>query len=966
MIYRFGDCELDDRRLELRRGGVPCHLEPQVFEVLAYLVRNRDRVVTKNELLDQVWGSRFVTDSALTSRLKSARKAVGDSGRAQRVIGTVHGRGYRFLAPVRERGQDRPDAPAPIGREAAGAPAAAPPVGREAELERLAGLYDLAAGGRLQLVFVTGEPGIGKTTLVEAFAGAAGRGGGDALVTRGQCLEHRGPPEPYLPVFDALARLCRVGGGAVVAALSRLAPTWLAQMPTVDPGDREALELRALGGTRERMLREVAGALEAIGGDRPLVLVLEDLHWADPSTVDLVDWLARSDVPARLLVVGTYRPADAMATGHPIGHAAADLRLRGRAHELRLAELDLPAVAAVLGRRLPGAEVPEELARLVHRRTDGVPLFVAQLAQAWTDEGVLRQVTGRWELVARPGAADPDVPEDLRRLIELQLGRLDAADLAMLEAAAVAGVEFAAATAAGDASATAEEVEERCAALARHGRFLRDMGPVAWPDGSVSAGFAFTHELHRAVLYDRIPAGRRARIHAAVAARLERAYGPAAPEHAAELATRFRLAQDHGRAVPYLQAAAEQALRRSAYREAIQHLEALLEAVRRLPEGAERDGVELVAQRLLGPALIATRGFASSEVEAAYGRARELCVALARPRELSLVLHGLAAVNEFRGRYHVSEALLEQILRLDDAELVVEAHELLACSTFHQGAAARAVGYAQRGLALYDEGRLYRYLAPYGEHPAVSCHDWAALALWFLGRPDSALDHAEQARALALQHPYSLASAEVQLAYLYQYRGQAAETRRWAEQAIATATEHGFPIRVAQAAILRGWARSAGGDGDDGVAELRQGLAAYLATGAELDHPYYLGLLGDALAATGGAEEGLAVVQQAITMAGTVRPFYYQPELHRLRGDLLARDPDRTGQAAEAYGRAMELAAGHGTRSPELRAAIRLCRLPARSRPETAHARLRRLYDQFEEGLATPDLLAAKALVEAG
>jgi DNA-binding winged helix-turn-helix (wHTH) protein/tetratricopeptide (TPR) repeat protein len=963
MIYRFGDCELDDQRYELRRGGVACHLEPQVFEVLAYLVRNRDRVVPRTELLDEVWKHRFVSDSALASRVKAARRAVGDSGREQAVIRTVHGRGYQFLAPVEEPAREEAEARAP-------APALSDdvaPVGREAELERLVRRYDLAGQGRRQIVFVTGEAGIGKTTLVEAFAGEVGRER-SGLVAHGQCLEQRGGPEPYLPFFDALGRLCQVDPGAV-ALLSRVAPTWLAQMPAlVEPADRADLEQRALGGTRERMLREAAEALEAAGSDRPLVLVLEDLHWADPSTVDLLEWLARRDTPARLLVLGTYRPADALAGGAPIGDAGAELRLRGLAHELRLGELGPQAVAAVLGRRLPGADVPEELARLVHRRTDGVPLFVVQLAQAWTDAGVLRPASGRWELAPRPPGDDPEVPDDLRRLLELQLARLDAADLAMLEAAAVGGVEFAAATVAADGPGTVD-AEERCAALARHGRFLRPTGAVAWPDGTVSSGFRFAHDLHRTVLYDRIPAGRRARLHAAVAGRLERAYGPAAAAHAAELATHFLEGRDHPRAVGYLQAAAAQALGRSAPREAIQHLEALLEALPGLPDGPERDQAELAAQLSLGPALITTRGFASPEVEAAFTRAHELCVALDRPRELRLTLHGLAAVAEFRGRYHRSEALLTRILGLGVGELAVEAHELLACSTFHQGAAARAVGYAERGLALFDEGGDHTvdptYLAPYGEHPAVCCHYWAALALWFLGRPDSALAHGEQARALAAAHPYSLASAEVQLAYLHQYRGEPSETLRWAGRALGTATEHGFPIRGAQAAILGGWARVVTGIGVDGVDQLRAGLAGYLATGAELDHPYYLGLLGEAVAATtAGPGEGLAVVDEAIELVGTARPFYYLPELHRLRGDLLARDRRPAIQAAEAYGRAMEIAAGYGTRSAELRAAIRLCRLPDGSTPAGARATLRRLYDQFDEGFGTPDLLVARALLD--
>ena len=207
----------------------------------------------------------------------------------------------------------------------------------------------------------------------------------------------------------------------------------------------------------------------------------------------------------------------------------------------------------------------------------------------------------------------------------------------------------------------------------------------------------------------------------------------------------------------------------------------------------------------LGPALVAIRGFAAPELEAAFTRAHELCVALDRPHELTLALHGLAAVAEFRGRYHRSEALLERILRLGIDDLAVEAHELMACSTFHQGAAARAVGYAERGLALYDEGGDHTYLAPFGEHPAVSCHYWAALALWFLGRPDRALDHGQGPGPWPPATPTAWPAPRCSWPTCTS-TGEAVETLRWATTALATATEHGFPIRAAQAAILGGWA----------------------------------------------------------------------------------------------------------------------------------------------------------------
>src|SRR6266540_873024 len=296
MYYVFGDCTLDTQRYELRRGGVRIPLRRKVFQVLVYLIEQRDRVVTRDEVLAQVWPDQYVGEETLTSCIKVVRRAVGDSGRAQRMIQTVHGHGLRFVADVTVT--NAPLAPISV-------PAPAPPlapacpvpgllVGREAELAALHRWYTTARQGTRQVGFITGEAGVGKTTLVEAFVAQVAAEGA-VWIGHGQCIDQYGTGEAYLPVLEALGRLCRGPHGAhFLAWLQRQAPSWLAQMPALLPvADRDAFLRLAGDATQTRMLRELAEALEILTTEQPLLLVLEDLHWSDAATLEWLAYVAR-------------------------------------------------------------------------------------------------------------------------------------------------------------------------------------------------------------------------------------------------------------------------------------------------------------------------------------------------------------------------------------------------------------------------------------------------------------------------------------------------------------------------------------------------------------------------------------------------------------------------------------------------------------------------------------------------
>jgi predicted ATPase len=428
---------------------------------------------TQEELLKAVWQRTYVSEGLLRGYIRELREVLGDEAKAPRFIEMAPRRGYRFIAPVTTT--------PPVLSLKSRVPNTLYPasgfVGRELELAQLHGWLERTLSGERQVVFVTGEPGIGKTTLVEAFLARAAETH-DLWIGRGQCLEHYGAGEAYLPVLEALGRLARgANGEQLVQLLRRQAPTWLVQMPTLmEDAEREALSRQLYGSTQERMARELAEALEVLTAESPLVLWIEDLHWSDLSTVDLLAMLVRRREPARLLVVGTYRPADAIASGHPLCGLVRELNAHAQCAELPLRFLRAPEVCQYLAARfaLPESQAVrlEEWGRFVHRHTDGNPLFMVTLVDDLMGQGVIGEAALERPWPAPPASLAGGLPEGLRQLIDHQLDRLREEERGVLEAASVAGREFSAAVVAAALDTDVLMVEGCCEALARRHLFL--------------------------------------------------------------------------------------------------------------------------------------------------------------------------------------------------------------------------------------------------------------------------------------------------------------------------------------------------------------------------------------------------------------------------------------------------------------------------------------------------------------
>jgi len=587
-LWRLQETAQDERIL----------LAPKAFAVLRYLVEHAGRLVTQDELLDAVWPETHVQPEVLKSRIFEVRSALGDRPKTPRFIETLPRRGYRFIATVHDSPAATSAVPLP--------PADSHLVGRAGMLETLRACLHQAVQGQRQLVFVTGEPGIGKTALVDAFQQQAMAEVPGLRLARGQCLEGYGGMEAYYPMLEALGALWRgAGGDAVVQTLATHAPTWLVQFPAlVTREHRDTLQRELLGATRERMLREIAATLETLTVGRPLLLVFEDLQWVHHATVDLLAALARRRAPAQLLLVATYRPpVDAAFWQHPLQALTQELLVHQLCHELVVAPLSKADVAAYLVATSAGARLPEDLAELVYRHSEGNPLFMRAALDHLTQQGLIAREADGWSLLVPIETIALGVPESLRQMIDAQIARLRPEEQRTLEVASVAGAVCTASVCAVAAHQEAEHFEALCETLARRQHMVRAAGPHQLPDGSISQRYEFVHALYREVCYGRQAPGRRATLHRRLGERMEVVFATQVHDVASELAYHFEAGADWGRAIVYLRLVADTAGRRYAYREAATTLQHALTLVPHLPEASERTQHALPLYSTLGAAL---------------------------------------------------------------------------------------------------------------------------------------------------------------------------------------------------------------------------------------------------------------------------------------------------------------------------------------------------------------------------
>ena len=846
--------------------------------------------------------------------------------------------------------------------DVAGATGLTPLVGREAEVTLLRERWAQSTTGLGQVVVLCGEAGIGKSRLVRVLTEQVVEAHTPRPTVR--CSPYHTNSALY-PVTEHLQRLLHWHRDATPDArlatleqalqaarlpLAEVVPLLAILLSLPVPAHYPPLTLSPQRQKQQTQEALVAWLL-AEAAQHPMLAIWEDLHWADPSTLELLGLLLDQAPTARLLLVLTTRP-EFRPPWAP----------RSYMTQLTLTRLTHQQVAEMVLRVTGGKPLPAEVLRQIVAKTDGIPLFVEELVKTILESGLVREDAERYVLT---GPLPPlAIPITLQDALMARLDRL-APVKAVAQLGAVLGREFSYAL-----LRAVAPVEE---ATLQHGLAQLVAAELLYQRGRPpQATYLFKHALVQDAAYHSLLRSTRQQYHQRIAQVLEARFPESCATQPELLAHHYTEAGLIEQAIGYWQRAGQQASERSANLEAISHFTTGIELLKTLPETPEHTQHALTLHIALGAALQMAKGIAAPEVEHAYTQARALCQQVGETPQLVPILFGLWRFYAARSQWHTARELGETLLRLaqraHDPALAVLAHYALGLAWFCLGALPAAHQHLEEGIARYTPDQRRAPAFRMGQDPGVTCRVYAAGTLWLLGYPDQALARVHEALALAheLSHAYSLAFARYWVAYVSQFCRDVQAVHEQAAACVTLSTEQGFPYWVTFGTIMRGWALAMQGQGEEGLAQVRQGIADQRATGAALWVPYSYTLLAEVSVHLGRTEEGLQALAEAHTMVEQYEDRWWEAEIYRLRGVLLLQQPGTPQAEAEAWlQRALDVARHQQAKSLELRATMSLARLwQQQGKRAEAYELLAPIYGWFTEGFDTADLQEAKALLE--
>jgi class 3 adenylate cyclase/predicted ATPase len=842
-----------------------------------------------------------------------------------------------------------------------------PLVDREEEIDLLMRRWEQAKRGDGCVVLIAGEPGVGKSRIVEAILERLT----DEPHTRLRyfCSPH----QQDNPLYPSITQLERAAGfkrsdtakqrldklEAVLRQatndVSEIAPL-LAELLSIPTGDRYPPLNLSPEKRKQKVLRAKIAQIKGLASQRPVLIVSEDVQWIDPTSLELLDLNIEAVPSLPVLQIITLRPD---FTPPWVGRSHVTLLSLNRLPPRHCAEMILQVTG--------GKALPKQITEQIIDRTDGVPLFIEELTKAVVESGTLAEIGDRY---VAPGLAPPfAIPTTLHDSLMARLDRLSPLR-EVAQIAAALGRQFSHELISAVAPLAQQQLDNALEQLVSAELIFRRGTP---PDSE----YTFKHALVQDAAYQSLLKSKRPQYHLRIAQALEERFPEIVDTQPHVLARHYTEANLKKQAIPYWQKAGQKAVQRSANAEAVSHFTKGLELLQTMPESAEQFQLELELQLALGTPLIATKGFAAPEVGRVYARARELCQQAGEAPQLFPVYWGLWAFYTARAEHKTAHELGEQCRRLAEAAgnppLIMEAHHALGVTLLAGGDFSSALEHLERAIEIYDPEQHHSLAFVYGQDSGVVCRSHAAWALWFLGYPDRALKRNEEALSLAkkLAHPYSLAVALDFSAWLHQLFLDEHAAQEEAEAAVALSAQHDFVFWILMGTILRGWALTEGEQMGDGIAQMREGLTAFRATGAEIMRPYYLALLAEVYGKVREAKQGLDLLAEAQVAMNNSGERWWEAEIYRLRGELTLKQTDMQNPESESqkeaencFFQALNAASRQRAKSLELRAALSLSRLWQRQGKKTeARDVLAEIFGWFTEGFEKADLVEAKKLL---
>ena len=706
------------------------------------------------------------------------------------------------------------------------------------------------------------------------------------------------------------------------------------------------------------------GALEMMlagaADEHPLVVVCEDLHWADPTSIEMLEQLLPLTDRASLLMIGVFRPDKAHGSWRLRETAVRDY---GHRHtHLWLEPLSVAQSETLVGNLLRLEALPKELRGHILSQAGGNPFYVEELIRSLINQGaiVTDEATGRW--AATEEVADIPIPDTLQGVLMARIDRLQAETKRVLQMASVIGRIFLYQVLA-EIAEEERRLDDRLLTLQRE-EMIRERARVP------ELEYIFKHELTREAAYNGLLRKERRSFHRQVAEALERLFPKRIEEQAGLLAHHWEGAGNAEKAIRYLQQAGQEAVRVSANQEAIAHFTKALELLRALQDRPRRAQQEFVLQLALSAPLIATRGWGAPAVGRACRRARELSRQMGQVPQLPSLLNLLYQYHLIRADHETALELAQEILavaeRGEDPLQIAFPRGSLGTSLFYVGDLVSARACQEQILSSYDRETLRSAAFIYGQDLGVLTMGYHARTMWFLGYPDQALEVNYEAidSAQGLDHPFTLALAHSMTCWTHAKRHEVGATDERAEAAIRIAARRGFVFFELMGRCFQGWVRIQEGAVEEGLAQISRSLAGLEATGTEFHRPHLLSYLAEGHAKLGQVEEGLALVAEALNLVEKTGEGYYEAEIHRLKGELLWMQGN-DGKAESECETAIQVARGQKAKSLELRATVSLCRLwQEQGKREEARRTLARIYGWFTEGFDTAALKEAGALLE--